>query len=106
MPTRSTLAARKQKDLLPALPLDADHWRAIFRALRLSPKQAEIAPLMLRSASNQQIALLLGIAEGTVKTQVQRIFNRVGVHDRMEFAMRILALSHELSGGSSCRPGG
>ena len=33
------------------------------------------------------MAQLLSVSEGTVKTQVQRIFTRLGVHDRMEFAM-------------------
>ena len=104
MPTRSTPAAGRQADLLPPLPLKEECWRAIFKTLGLSPRQTDITRLLLRSASNQQIAQLLGVSEGTVKTQVQRIFNRVGVHDRMEFAMRVLALSHEIAGGSPRRP--
>ena len=106
MPTRSNLAVRNPVDLLPPLPLAEHHWRAIFKALGLSPRQTEITRLMLRSASNQQIAQVLGVGEGTVKTQVQRIFNRACVHDRMELAMRVLALSHELADGAPRRPVG
>ncbi|HEY4313329.1 MAG TPA: LuxR C-terminal-related transcriptional regulator [Pirellulales bacterium] len=93
-------------DFLPELPLAGESWRMIFGHLRLSPRQIEITRLMLRSASNLQIAQVLGVSEGTVKTQVQRIFNRASVHDRMEFAMRVLALSHELADGRPCHPVG
>jgi DNA-binding NarL/FixJ family response regulator len=106
MPTPANAAAGKQIDLLPPLPLQEQYWQAIFKALGLSPRQTEITRLMLRSASNQQIAHILDVSEGTVKTQVQRIFNRLGVHDRMEFAMRVLALSHDLAGGLPRHPVG
>lgn len=41
---------------LPQLPLDEAHWRSIFAAMRLSPRQAEIAALLMRGAAFKQIA--------------------------------------------------
>ena len=91
---------------LPALPLDPHTWRLIVEALRLSPRQAKIVELILRSAGNPQIATVLGISEPTVKTHVKRIFIRTGVRDRMELAMHVLAVSHRLIDGSWRHPTG
>jgi DNA-binding NarL/FixJ family response regulator len=81
---------------LPRLPLTAAQWSAIAKELRLSPQQAKIVELVLRSASNRQIAAALGLREPTVRTYLERIFVRTGSGDRMELAMRVLAASHDL----------
>ena len=88
------------------LPLDAAHWRAIFAALRLSPQQARIVELMLRGAVNRQIAEALGLREPTVRTYLERIFSRLGVRNRMELAMRVLAVSHEVIVDERCPQNG
>jgi len=48
----------------------------------LTPRQREIAGLVAQGLSNKQIARALGIAEGTVKFQLQRIFLRTGHRNR------------------------
>ncbi len=93
-------------ETLPDLPLNDRHWRAIFKTLQLSPQQARIVELILKSAGNRQIANALGISEPTVKTYLQRVFARAGVRDRMELAMRVLAISHEVSDNPACRQNG
>lgn len=83
-------------DKLPALPLAAAHWRAVFAEMGLSPRQSEIAALLARGAPLKQIALLLGIAIPTIRTQQDRIFTKVGVRSRSEFLLQILAVSHRV----------
>ncbi|HEY4309162.1 MAG TPA: LuxR C-terminal-related transcriptional regulator [Pirellulales bacterium] len=104
------MAARLSKtpadplEALPSLPLDEREWQAVVKSLRLSPQQAKVVRLLLRSAANKQIAFALGISEPTVRTHLERIFSRTGVGDRMELAMRVLTVCRELALGDACPP--
>ncbi len=98
--------ANKFLETLPPLPLDDAHWQAICTALRLSPRQIAVVELMLRDAGNKEIVAALGISEGTLKTQQRRIFRRTATHSRVQLAMRVLAVSHEVDGQDRCRPVG
>jgi DNA-binding NarL/FixJ family response regulator len=80
----------------PPLPLSDGHWVAIVRSLQLSPRQAKIVELTLRGACNKQIAAAMHITEPTLKTYQQRISVRTRTRGRMELAMRVLAVSHEV----------
>lgn len=97
MALRHAKAAIDPLRTFPQLPLNDPHWRAIFSELRLSPQQIKIVNLVLRSAADREIASVLGLAEPTVRTYLQRIFLRTGVRGRMELAMRILEVSHQVS---------
>jgi len=90
-------------DTFPPLPLDDDHWLGIVRAMRLSPQQAKIAELVLRGMCDKQIAAAMGISEPTIRTYLQRIFARTQTHGRMELAMRVLAVSHQVDHEARCR---
>jgi DNA-binding CsgD family transcriptional regulator len=98
MDKRREEMVRRILDSLPPLPLSDDQRRAIFKALQLSPQQIAIAELMLRDASNSEIVAVLGISDGTVKSYQQRIFARSGTRSRMQLAMRVLAVSHDING--------
>lgn len=80
---------------LPALPLDADHWQAVVEALKLSPRQAEIAALMIRGAQLKEIAAVLGIEVCTIRSQQERIYRKAGIQSH-EFFAYILAASHRV----------
>lgn len=97
MAQRQSKAARIVLDSLPPLPLDGTHWQAVVRAMNLSPRQAEIVELILRDATTQQIEAVLGIKAPTIKMQRERIAARTGTRGRMQLAMHVLALSHEVS---------
>jgi DNA-binding NarL/FixJ family response regulator len=83
-------------NLLPPLPLDDDHWRAVIDRLQLSPTQAKVTALLLRGAARKEIADTLSIAEPTIKTYLDRIYARTGTACPMQLAMRVLAASHEV----------
>ncbi len=103
MAKRSAPADNNPLDRLPDLPLGPAHWRAIADALSLSKRQAEIAELTLRDAGDEQIARALGISLSTLKTQRKRIAERTGAKTRMQLAMRVLVVSHQLCGGKTCQ---
>jgi DNA-binding NarL/FixJ family response regulator len=48
----------------------------------LTSKEREVLSLMARAQSNAQIAALLGVSEGTVKTHVSHVFRKLDAHDR------------------------
>jgi DNA-binding NarL/FixJ family response regulator len=51
---------------------------------KLSPREAEVVELAITSMTLDQIADRLGIARGTVQTHCKRIYQKLGVHDRVE----------------------
>lgn len=80
---------------LPPLPLPTSQWDRIAKALRLSPRQKQIAELILQNHCDKQIVATLGSRMGTVRTQIHRIFDRTGVTDRQELVLLICRMSHE-----------
>ena len=54
----------------------------------LSEREREVLRLIGAGASNKQIAARLCIAEGTVKNHVTHIFEKLGVDDRTQAALR------------------
>jgi DNA-binding CsgD family transcriptional regulator len=61
-----------------------------YEKYRISPREREIVELVLRGMNNPAIARTLFISVPTVKTHVQRIFQKVGVANRFEL-MRFLS---------------
>jgi two-component system nitrate/nitrite response regulator NarL len=51
---------------------------------RLSPRQQEVAQLLLQGGSNKAIARRLNLSEGTVKAHVSAIFQVIGAKTRVE----------------------
>ena len=61
----------------------------------LTPRQVEVLRLLAHGLTNKQICRELGIAEGTVKTHVMRIYEVLGVSNRTEAARRMRELRIE-----------
>ena len=82
-------------DALAAFPLEAGHWRAVVEAMGLSPRQAEIAELMIRGAQLKEIAAILGIEICTIRNQQDRMYRKAGVRNH-EFFAHVLGVSHRV----------
>ncbi|MBT3389057.1 MAG: response regulator transcription factor [Chloroflexi bacterium] len=54
----------------------------------LSEREIEVLELLGQGLSNKQIAAKLYLAEGTVKNYISNIFNKLGVSDRTQAALR------------------
>lgn len=75
-------------------PLDPRAARTMLSAQRsagplesLTEREREVLGLVAEGLPNKQIARRLGISEKTVKAHLTSIFQRVGVHDRMQAAL-------------------
>ena len=54
----------------------------------LTPRERELIELVRQGLRNRDIAAKLGVTEGTVKVYLHAIFDKVGVDNRTELAMR------------------
>jgi DNA-binding NarL/FixJ family response regulator len=64
-----------------------------FNEADLTARQKEVLNLLAAGKSNKQIALALGISEGTVKVHVNAAFRALGVHNRVNATTALLGLS-------------
>jgi DNA-binding NarL/FixJ family response regulator len=55
----------------------------------LSERELEIAQLVVQGMGNREIAEKLFISENTVKNHLSRIFQKVGIKDRVELALLV-----------------
>ena len=53
----------------------------------LTRRERQLMGLVAQGLRNKEIAWSLGIAEGTVKVYMSRLFMKVGVHDRLDLAL-------------------
>ena len=67
----------------------------LARAPSLTPRERELVDLVRQGLRNRDIASQLGVTEGTVKVYLHAIFDKLGVDNRTELAMR----APELLGG-------
>ena len=58
------------------------------RAPSLTPRERELIELVHQGLRNRDIAAQLGVTEGTVKVYLHAIFDKLGVDNRTELAMR------------------
>ncbi len=65
--------------------------RVDTRMFQLSVREREVARLLAAGCTNQQIAQTLFIAPGTVKLHVSRIYDKLGLHDRSQAVVFLLA---------------
>ncbi|MCF2524797.1 response regulator transcription factor [Bradyrhizobium sp. G127] len=68
-------------------------------ALKLTPRQKEVLPMIARGMSNKEIASHLSIAEGTTKIHTAALLRALGARNRTEAAFMAARLV-----GSSIRP--
>lgn len=62
---------------------------AVARRFGLSPREVEVAELVLRGYPNPVIASRLGIAPTTAKRHLTRIFEKIGVDSRTQLLSRL-----------------
>lgn len=58
----------------------------------LSRREREVAEAVANGASNKDVASRLGITERTVKAHLSTIFDKLGVKDRLQLAVKIIGL--------------
>lgn len=79
------------------------------RRVTLTRREGQLASLLSQGLKNKELAVILGITEGTVKVYLSRLFRKVGVKDRFELALFALKNLNNGEGGAPAqhpqRPG-
>jgi len=63
---------------------DANDWRAT-----LTEREVEVAQRIANGEGNQEIAEALNIGERTVKAHLSAVFDKLGIADRLQLALRV-----------------
>jgi two-component system NarL family response regulator len=71
-------------------PLAAERLAERLTTRGLAPREIEILRLIAAGRENKEIAAALGISEGTVKTHVHRLMEKLGASRRGEAVLRAL----------------
>ena len=62
----------------------------MYNKSSLTQKECEIVDLLIQGFTNKEIAEKLSISFLTVKAHLEDIYERFGVHNRVELCVRIL----------------
>ena len=62
----------------------------MYNKSSLTQRESEIVDLLIQGFTNKEIAEKLSISFHTVKAHLEHIFERFGVHNRIELCVRIL----------------
>ena len=99
MGDRSPNFAGTEGDPLHRALLDCCNWVEAVRVLGLTPQQAKVVKLVLQGMKDKQIAAALGLSVPTIRSHLGRIFTRVGVTDRVELILGVVAAAHPTPDG-------
>jgi len=100
---RFKTAAQEPTRLTLPFPFDAVTWAQVVVTLTLPPQQARIIERILCGMGDKQIARDLNLSVPTVRTYLGRIFNRLGVGDRVQLILRIFAEARQITDDNGCR---
>jgi len=66
-----------------------EEWISVRETLSLSPRQAQVVACLLQAKGDKQIARDIGISVPTVRTHLDRLFQKLDVEDRMELVVHV-----------------
>lgn len=94
--TKDITQSNPQNRLSPMFIFQDKHWSYIQRRYWMSPRELEIAELVCRGLSNDQIAKDLVISGGTVKTHVRNIYRKIRVNNKLMMLLKFIGAANHL----------
>lgn len=70
--------------------LDEKQWAFIKDRYHMTPRELQVAILVCRGFSNDEIARALGIKHGTIKTHLRNIYRRVRVKSKITLLLKLV----------------
>ena len=64
-------------------------WAGVSQSLRLSKREVEILQCLILGDNEREVALFIGLTCRTVRTHLERIRWKLGVHTRVELIVRL-----------------
>ena len=84
--------------------LDKKHWSYIQRRFRMSPREVQVAQLVCKGFSNEEIAKNLRIKHGTVKTHLRNIYRRIRTKNKIAMLLKLVDQATKFSAKSGITP--
>ncbi|HEY0786315.1 MAG TPA: response regulator transcription factor, partial [Acidobacteriaceae bacterium] len=88
--------------LIDAYRTQATQGTHVKSAPRLSPKEMAIISYISQGKRNKEIAHHIGTSEQVIKNYLRKIYDKLGVSDRLELAL--YCLHHDLQKGGNLAP--
>jgi DNA-binding CsgD family transcriptional regulator len=70
--------------------LSHSDWKDIARVMRLTPRELQVARLLFEDNGRGSIARQLGCNLETARAHIDRIFEKLAVKSRLQFALRVV----------------
>ncbi len=80
--------------------LDEKHWAYIENRYHMSARELQVAKLVCRGFSNDDIADELKIKNGTAKTHLRNIYRKIRVKNKIALLLKVLEQANKFSYGS------
>ena len=80
--------------------LNTQQWDFLRKRYRLTNRELDIAQLLCRGLSNEQVASRLNIKKGTVKTHVRNIYRKTWVNNKITMLLKFMEDAAALPLGS------
>lgn len=77
--------------------LKEEHWSYIQRHFHMSPRELQVAELVCKGFSNEEIAKDLKIKPGTVKTHLRNIYRRIHVRSKIAMLLKLVHTATKFS---------
>src|SRR5579864_4773557 len=77
--------------VLAALPADVPSQLDAKRLMPLSSREKQVVHCLVEGLTNREIAQMLAISQHTVKNYVYKIFEKLGVSNRVELVFQVLS---------------
>lgn len=84
--------------------LKEEHWSYIQRRFHMSPRELQVAELVCKGFSNEEIAKDLKIKHGTVKTHLRNIYRRIRVKSKIAMLLKVVDQATKLSAKAGITP--
>jgi DNA-binding CsgD family transcriptional regulator len=94
----------ERADAIPPPMLTPGQWAEVVCAFRLSPQQARIVRLILQNKPDKQIAVELNLNRYTIRTYLKRIFDRLGIDNRLGLVLHVFDLCMKNQRCPRCAP--
>lgn len=94
--TKDITQSNSDNRLPPMFIFQDKHWSYIQRRYLMSPRELEIAELVCRGLTNDQIATSLAISCGTVKVHLRNIYRKIRVKSKLAMFLKFISATTHL----------
>lgn len=87
---QNVLSEKKVPQLSSTELLNARQWAYLKERYRMTKRELQIAKLICRGMSNEEVAQSLGIRHGTIKTHIRNLYRKLWVHNKISMLLKFI----------------